>query len=1075
MRKVILGTLLLVILILGFIPPMHPQSAEAPMIENDGVGDLDFWSLEETFGNEIPVVVRFSDILTNSLAEELELLGVRFSLGNSVSSRVGDHYVMRGTAEGLSILADMGIVEDIDVQTPRDHIQLTRDVSIPEINADDAWNLLDSLDRNITGEGLLIADLDSGIDWKHPDFWFADGGEYDWLDDGDSLPTNGTDAIDLDDSGLATSDEVMYYLDYDNDVIFDTANEWIWADSVIQNAEPDIGEPFFVVNDTNDNGQLDIGEKLIMLSTPKTKYIVEADGTPSRNIQVWDRSANLTTSGHDDPDGHGTAVAGILLGGQIGHRKFVGVAPNSELMMIKVIGGSNEWLTIEEGLTWAYNHGADVILIEIGSWTYHYLDGSSASESLIDTIVANGVPVIAPSGNLGGKDKHALFSTTPDTPYYVDFHIPNMEPHIEDVYITVLSVNDTDFSACNFSIVMNFQSWTGPPIETIYLHPGVGHYIWFLEPPVSYGGNTLWVESFISTSSRSTKMLGIHIYSTPSPLPTTVVATPPYHQINVTSPSATTFHSYISDASSSWSGGAIWLGDISDNYEITWPSTADQALSVASYRTRDLVSFEIIGDIASFSSRGPRIDEVQKQGVAAPGGFDVVSNYANASPWATWYNGFGALPFGEQFGSYRLFSGTSASGPHVAGCAALILQANSSAGSDVNEIIKSTTVTDGFTGAVANPTWGHGKLDVLGAILSFDLTSPVIHSVQYTPSIVEYYHTPLFEVNVTDDSGLAGVFLKYEVGGWINPTYAEMTQQPSGNYSVSIGPFAYSETVHYGVYANDSAGNDVETLNGSFWIDDNVGPLLSNPWRNAATPGEGRDVAVSIDASEPVNAAGLDVILLNYTTDSWSTFHIVATTNDTGTYGATILGQTLGTTVQYFFWANDTEGNINTTSTYSYTTITDESNPPVIGTPVRTPTNVTDLVNVTIGVVVTDDTAVATVILSYYNGVTWNNVTMVYNGTHYESAIPQFSAGTEITFRIYAVDTLGNWAVSDDYTYIVQSPTGTTTSTTSTVITTPSPPPPGEPDYLLIAMMLSAILALIVIAMLHSRRRSRGG
>jgi hypothetical protein len=295
-----------------------------------------------------------------------------------------------------------------------------------------------------------------------------------------------------------------------------------------------------------------------------------------------------------------------------------------------------------------------------------------------------------------------------------------------------------------------------------------------------------------------------------------------------------------------------------------------------------------------------------------------------------------------------------------------------------------------------------------------------------------------------------------------------------GNFTVSIGPFVFSETVHYSVYANDSAGNDAEALNASFWIDDNVGPSLSIPWRNATTPGEGRDVAVSIDASEPVNAAGLDTVLLNYTVDSWSTFHIVATTNYTGTYRATIPGQTLGTTVQYFFWANDTEGNINTTPIYSYTTVADESNPPVIGTPVRTPTNVTELVNVTIGVVVTDDTAVATVILSYHNGTAWNNVTMVHNGTHYEGTIPQLSAGTEVTYRIYAVDTLGNWAVSDDYTYIVQSSTGTTTPTTPTETTTPSPHPPEEPDYLLLAMMLSAILAFIVIAMLLNRRRSHG-
>jgi len=362
-------------------------------------------------------------------------------------------------------------------------------------------------------------------------------------------------------------------------------------------------------------------------------------------------------------------------------------------------------------------------------------------------------------------------------------------------------------------------------------------------------------------------MLGIHIYSTTSNLPLTVVGAPPFHQVNVTSPTNTTFHSYISDASSSWSGGAIWLSDISDSYEITWPSTADEALSVASYRTRDLVNPSTIDDIAGFSSRGPRIDEVLKQGVAAPGGYDVISDYANASSWSGWYNAYGALPFGEQFGSYRLFSGTSASGPHVAGCAALVLQANSSAGSDMNEIIKSTATTGNFTGTLPNPTWGYGKLDVLAAIMRFS---------------------------------------------------------------------------------------------------------------------------------------------------------------------------------------------------------------PVIGAPTHNPTSPTYLENVTVTVTVTDESGVDAVILSYYNGSSWTNITMNYNGTHYEVTIPEHPNDTEIIYRIYSNDTLDNWAVSDDYTYTVQSSTGTTTTTTPPVTTTPSPPPPADPDYLLIAMMLIAVLAFIVIAMLLNRRRSSG-
>ena len=640
MRRILLITLLLFIFMLPLMPMASPLTVETRDTVNDAMAYLDFYSLAESFGEEIPVVVRFSNVLTQSEIDEIRSLGIRFSLGNPANSRVENFYVLRGPAEGLSKLAEMAIVDDIGVQTPIDHLHPTRDLSIPEINADDVWNVLDGMGRNITGEGILIADLDSGIDWLHPDFWFADGGEYYWYEIiVDGAPTNGTDFIDLNNDTIRQADEWLYYLDYNNNGIFDTATEWIWADNVSPNAKLDIGEPFFVVNDTNDNGQLDLGEKLTMLFTPKTKYIVEMDGTPLRNLQIWERGVNLNASTHKDVDGHGTAVSGILLGGQLGfNRKWVGVAPDAELMMIKVLGQQNTYLTIEEGLTWASNNGADVILIEIGSWTYHYLDGSSTTESFINTIVSNGIPVIAPSGNLGGKEKHTLFHAGADTAYYVDFSIPTPDGEwlfydVEQVYITVLSVNDTDFSTCNFSLVFDMTSYAMPPL-TQYLHPGVGEFNWFPEPPIpGLAEPNFVVRSFISTSSKGTSMMAIHIYS--GPLPTTGVVGP-WHQLNVTAPQDTAFHGYISDDQTSWTGGCLWKSDISDNYEITWPSTADEALSVASYRTRNLVQSgwgppDVVDDIAGFSSRGPRIDEVLKQGVAAPGGFDVISDYANAS------------------------------------------------------------------------------------------------------------------------------------------------------------------------------------------------------------------------------------------------------------------------------------------------------------------------------------------------------------------------------------------------------------------------------------------------------------
>lgn len=858
---------------------------------------FDFENVRDEYNDHIPVVVKFESSINPDRISEVTQLGLSFFLGNPTYSRVGDYYLLEGSAASLNALQERYNLEFIELQTNADYLQSTRDVSIPEINASLVWDTLDELGRAVTGTGILIADLDSGVDWTHPDFWFANGSEYSWIDQvSDSVPTNGSDYIDLDGSMTGAADEVLYFLDLGHDASFNATIDWLWVDNTTQDGIPNIGEPFFVVNDTNGDDVLNPGEKLVMLNIPKTKYIVEKNGVGMGQLQTWERNVNLTSSTHEDDDGHGTSVAGILLGGQIGYRRYVGVAPDAELMMIKVLGPSNERLTIEQGLSYAYSHGADVILIEIGSWTYEHLDGSSAAEALIDTIVADGIPVIAPSGNLGGKEKHALLTASADTPTYVNFSIPQVSGpppegeyisyDIEEVYITVLSVNTTDFSVCNFEMVMNM----GGTLVSVPMNPGMDRWNWVMEPIIFGGGFSVGVESLIETSSRGTKMLAIRLTGT---LPTTIG--PSWHALNITTPQETVFHCYISDDQSSWTGGCIWKTHVSDDYEITWPSTSDSAISVASYRTRTLLydpwnGPDTLHDISGFSSRGPRIDEVQKQGVAAPGGFDIVSAYSNASQWYSTYNAGGIMPYNEGFGSYSLFSGTSAAGPHVAGCAALMVQVNSTCGVNVKDIIQNTALSDSFTSATPNSIWGFGKLDVYGA---------------------------------------------------------------------------------------------VEQVN-------------------------------------PVQ----------------------------------------------------------------------ETNGPTIGIPVTTPSIPHNESDVVVDVTITDPSGVDTVILEYFNGTQWNNITMVGSGSSYSATIPLLPNGTVVTYRIYANDSLGNMSVSPDYHYTVQEATASTTTSTSTTTettgttgtssTTPtssisptSPTNVGEPDYVVLAILLGSVVAFTVIGCIISRRREQ--
>jgi hypothetical protein len=132
---------------------------------------------------------------------------------------------------------------------------------------------------------------------------------------------------------------------------------------------------------------------------------------------------------------------------------------------------------------------------------------------------------------------------------------------------------------------------------------------------------------------------------------------------------------------------------------------------------------------------------------------------------------------------------------------------------------------------------------------------------------------------------------------------------------------------------------------------------------------------------------------------------------------------------------------------------------------------------------VTDPSGVDSVILEYFNGTFWNNVTMIWNGTHFVATIPALSTGTTVTYRIHSNDTLDNWSTSPDYQYtvgatttttITTTTTGTGTTTTSTTSTTTSTTPvlPEEPDYLMIAIMLGFVLLLIVFSIALSRRRA---
>jgi len=143
-------------------------------------------------------------------------------------------------------------------------------------------------------------------------------------------------------------------------------------------------------------------------------------------------------------------------------------------------------------------------------------------------------------------------------------------------------------------------------------------------------------------------------------------------------------------------------------------------ITVGSYRAELITGSGNIlyGNISGFSSYGPTVDERVKPDISSTGqsvissvnSFDITQNAFSTT-----------VEFeGETYG-FVPFSGTSMSGPMVAGIVALMLEANPSLSAvQAKDILKVTARLDNHTGPIDYATghlqWGWGKANALAAV-----------------------------------------------------------------------------------------------------------------------------------------------------------------------------------------------------------------------------------------------------------------------------------------------------------------------------------------------------------------------
>jgi subtilisin family serine protease len=159
-----------------------------------------------------------------------------------------------------------------------------------------------------------------------------------------------------------------------------------------------------------------------------------------------------------------------------------------------------------------------------------------------------------------------------------------------------------------------------------------------------------------------------------------------------------------------------------------WPSQAASGQSCYTER-------EQIGDLARFSSAGPRRDGRLKPEIVAPGIGIASARSRDFFP-----------PTSRLLSDnvHWILEGTSMSAPHVTGAIAVLLQANPSLDPvTVKAVLQTTATRDGFTtrtyGALGESPlpsdwWGYGKLNVRDALLSIGATAPAVLAIEAEPA-----------------------------------------------------------------------------------------------------------------------------------------------------------------------------------------------------------------------------------------------------------------------------------------------------------------------------------------------------
>ncbi|MFB4304303.1 S8 family peptidase [Actinomadura sp. NTSP31] len=389
---------------------------------------------------------------------------------------------------------------------------------------------------------------------------------------------------------------------------------------------------------------------------------------------------------HIDGNGHGTHVAGIAAGRGVAANDqdpkllYPGVAPDADLIIVGPIMDTAKTL---DAIRYVFDTATAlgkpaVINLSMGSSAGAH-DGTDLFEQGIDNVLGTaGRALIKSAGNSGANAIHASGTMAAAPTITVEFEVPPNDAAADSIELWYK--RDDRISVSVTPPGGTASDTVAPGAEARYL--------------TLSNGNGVNIASVLQHPLNGDNQICLELY----PGDQNAIAAGTWRLRLTGNSAATSWHAWVTSGGTD-NLGPKFTGTYANNAcTITIPGTCKEVISIASYIT---YYGGTVGDLSSFSSRGPTRDDRAAPTLAAPGQWIWSAKVNNA----------------EGSDGFVYQQGTSMAAPHMAGVCALMLQARPTlTQAQILTCLTASARSDGFTGAKTNSDWGAGKVDARAAV-----------------------------------------------------------------------------------------------------------------------------------------------------------------------------------------------------------------------------------------------------------------------------------------------------------------------------------------------------------------------